>query len=524
MQYQAHRGVGTEFPENTMPAFVAAVAQHYALIEVDPCFTADGVCVLLHDRTLNRTCRQKDGRCLEQEIAIDEISYDQALTYDAGLAKSPKFRGTTIPTLQALLEMAAESDVTVKLDHRIQSFQPEETEILFQLVESSHAKTAFTVSEFSYLEQVMKRFPHAQIHYDGLVDESTLQRLCDLVPQEQRTVWLCLPSQDTAWVRVPKADPALCAAVKRCAKLGLWILKTPEQLNIAEQYQADFIETPGQLKPIPPFSGWTDCHTHTKFSHDATAEPLDLVQQADQHRLSALAFTDHCDIEFCQTMDEVTPICHSVEAARICQAGINHLQIHTGVEIGEAIWHMDAADDLLSRETFDVVLGSVHAVRYPGYSMPYAQIDFSTFPVHELPDFLTAYFADLLEMARTADFDVLTHLTCPLRYIQGKYGIPVQMASYNEVIGQILQTIIDRGIALEVNTSGMHPPVPFLMPDVPIIQRYLAMGGTLLTLGSDAHIAENLANGFEEAVSILKGIGVQWLCNYQRRIAIPYGI
>lgn len=524
MQYQAHRGVGTEFPENTIPAFIAAIEQRYAVIEADPCFTADGVCVLLHDRTLNRTCRLKDGSPLNEDIAIDQITYEQAQTYDAGLAKAPKFRGTTIPTLQSLFELVEGTDVLIKLDNRIQSFDPKETETLFQLVESSTAKIAFTVSDFSYLERVLKRFPHAQIHYDGAVDESNLQRLCDLVPREQRTVWLCLPSKDTAWVRVPTANPTLCTAVKRCARLGLWILRTPEQLHIAEQYQADYIETPGELKPIPPYSGLADCHIHTVFSHDSMTEPSELVAQAAKHPLSAIAFTDHCDIEFCQTIDEVTPIRHSVEAAQTCQVGSASLDIHTGVEIGEGIWHMDVTDKLIHSEPFDVVLGSVHAVRYPGYSMPYSRIDFSAFPANELPDFLAAYFNDLLEMAQTADFDVLTHLTCPLRYIQGKYGLPVQMAAYDEVIGQILQTIIDRGIALEVNTSGMRAPSPFLMPDVPILQRYLAIGGTLLTLGSDAHIAANVANGFEETVAILKKLGVQWLCSYRRRIAIPYAI
>lgn len=47
MKFQAHRGVGTEFPENTMPAFIAAAAQGYDYIELDPAFTADGKCVII---------------------------------------------------------------------------------------------------------------------------------------------------------------------------------------------------------------------------------------------------------------------------------------------------------------------------------------------------------------------------------------------------------------------------------------------------------------------------------------------
>ena len=42
MLFQAHRGVSTEYPENTIPAFAAAAWQGYQVIELDPTFTADG--------------------------------------------------------------------------------------------------------------------------------------------------------------------------------------------------------------------------------------------------------------------------------------------------------------------------------------------------------------------------------------------------------------------------------------------------------------------------------------------------
>ena len=38
MLFQAHRGVSTEYPENTMPAFEAAWTQGYQIIETDPLF------------------------------------------------------------------------------------------------------------------------------------------------------------------------------------------------------------------------------------------------------------------------------------------------------------------------------------------------------------------------------------------------------------------------------------------------------------------------------------------------------
>ena len=249
MLYQAHRGVGTEYPENTMSAFRAAVEQGYALIELDPCFTLDGQCAILHDRTLNRTCRQTNGAPLEEPLEIEKITYAQALTYDAGVAMDARFRGTRIPLLSEALALGKATGVTIKLDNKMQRFSAAQLHALFDLVEASGAKTAFTCSQLDFAQKVLRRFPQAEIHYDGLVDAESLGALREMAPQNQLTAWLCLPSPETEWVRVPRADAARCALVKQYAQLGLWILSTPAQLETARKLGADVIETPGQLKP-----------------------------------------------------------------------------------------------------------------------------------------------------------------------------------------------------------------------------------------------------------------------------------
>ena len=60
--YQAHKGVSSNYPENTMRAYRAAVREGYGIIECDPKYTKDGVIVLLHDRTVNRTGRNSRGK------------------------------------------------------------------------------------------------------------------------------------------------------------------------------------------------------------------------------------------------------------------------------------------------------------------------------------------------------------------------------------------------------------------------------------------------------------------------------
>lgn len=62
------------------------------------------------------------------------------------------------------------------------------------------------------------------------------------------------------------------------------------------------------------------------------------------------------------------------------------------------------------------------------------------------------------------------------------------------------------------------------MPDIPIIKRYKELGGYLLTLGSDAHIAKCIAHGFDYALSELSRLGFKNIYYYKNRKPIPQEI
>lgn len=249
MLFQAHRGVSTQFPENTMPAFEAACAQGYQVIEMDPAFTADGQCVTFHDKKINRTCRTDRGELIPEEQLVAEMTYDQLLKLDAGLFMGEQFRGTRVPMLRQVLEFAAEKGLLAKLDNKFERFTPEQQEAFFQIVEASGASVAFTCKFPETIAPVAARFPKAQIHYDGAVTEETILQVKALLKENPLTVWLPLPSPLTDWVTVPMASEDLCKMVKKHAKLGLWILEAQEQLQQAKELGADIIETTGAIKP-----------------------------------------------------------------------------------------------------------------------------------------------------------------------------------------------------------------------------------------------------------------------------------
>ena len=249
MLFQAQRGVSTEFPENTMPAFQAALEQGYQVIELDPVFTADGQCVVFHDATVNRTCRTDAGEPLPEGSKVTELTWEQLQALDAGLFMGEAFRGTKVPLLSEALAFGREKNLLIKLDNKFERFEPHLRENFLTIVENSGARVAFTCGKTETIRELAPRFPEAEIHYDGPVDETALETVKGLLRGNPLTVWLPLPSRLTTWVKVPMATPELCRMVKTYGKLGLWILETETQLEEAVSLGADIIETTGSVKP-----------------------------------------------------------------------------------------------------------------------------------------------------------------------------------------------------------------------------------------------------------------------------------
>lgn len=108
-----HRGWTTTAPENTIPSFKQAKLNGCDYVETDIAFTSDGVAVLLHDTSINRTARNADGTSLSETVNIADITYETALTYDFGIWKGEEFAGTKIPTFEELLIFAKRTGLKI---------------------------------------------------------------------------------------------------------------------------------------------------------------------------------------------------------------------------------------------------------------------------------------------------------------------------------------------------------------------------------------------------------------------------
>lgn len=90
-----HRGANALAPENTVASADSALAHGAQWIEVDVRKSKDGVLFNLHDETLNRTTNGK-GK-------LSDMLSEEVRKLDAGAWFSPKYRGTSIPTIAEML-------------------------------------------------------------------------------------------------------------------------------------------------------------------------------------------------------------------------------------------------------------------------------------------------------------------------------------------------------------------------------------------------------------------------------------
>lgn len=258
----------------------------------------------------------------------------------------------------------------------------------------------------------------------------------------------------------------------------------------------------------------SDCHNHSACSPDGKDTVERMCRQAAELGLYAYTLTDHCE---CQEYESryrprVRKAWGEMERARDSFSG--KFRFYRGIELGQPNQDLPAAEQALSQREYDFVIGSIHNIR--GFE-DFFFLDYTREGPEFIDRLLSAYWQELLEVIRWGGFDSLGHLTYPLRYIVGDHGIPVDLTRHREQIDGVFRALIRAEKALEVNTSGLRQKIGRTLPDLPLLARYHELGGRLVTLGSDAHRAEDLGKGVDEGMELLKQAGFREFAVYEKR-------
>lgn len=167
IQVTAHRGDWRNAPENSLRAFQYAAAMGVDIVELDLKKTKDGVIVIMHDETINRTT---NGRGKASDFTFDEI---RKFGLRNGIGRVTK---NQIPTLKEVMLALKGTGVKVNLDKSYDVYN----EAYVILKETGTLKQAIFKSEVSY--------PELKARYPQLIDSIIYMPVIGLDKPEAKQV------------------------------------------------------------------------------------------------------------------------------------------------------------------------------------------------------------------------------------------------------------------------------------------------------------------------------------------------
>lgn len=257
----------------------------------------------------------------------------------------------------------------------------------------------------------------------------------------------------------------------------------------------------------------SDYHIHSKFSGDSNEELERIVNRAKKLGLEEIAITDHMDLDtnnnsqtFVLDLDEYIKTLLDLK-----EKYKKDLDIKIGMEFGIQKHLVEKASELLKKYPFDFIISSVHSIDRILIDRPEYWENLTMKEGHE------KYLKNVLECARKNEaFSVFGHLDFISRYGGvDKKGI-IDYIAYQDLIDEILKTLIEKGKGIEINTSGIRYLENRFYPADVVLKRYKELGGEIITVGSDSHRAEDIAKNFKEVEEKLESLGIKYLSSFDK--------
>lgn len=251
-----------------------------------------------------------------------------------------------------------------------------------------------------------------------------------------------------------------------------------------------------------------DYHVHTDFSGDCSIPMESVIQAGVNKGLKEICFTDHLDIDstdgsgdFVFSHEDYSEVIN-----RFRDKYNGQIEIKMGVEIGLQPHVLNSSREFVRGNDFDFALASMHCCERLDFYLG----DF--FNQYTTEEAICHYYNELDSMLdKFKDYSVLGHLDIYKRYNPASMKIPFK--KYNKLVERVLKKVIKEEKGIEINTSGLRGPIMESLPGWEIVELYRALGGEILTLGSDSHGGETLCANFEE---VLRGLKVRGFNNIYR--------
>ncbi|MGI6168160.1 MAG: histidinol-phosphatase HisJ family protein [Christensenellales bacterium] len=260
-----------------------------------------------------------------------------------------------------------------------------------------------------------------------------------------------------------------------------------------------------------------DYHLHSRYSADSETPMEHMAQQAQSLGLREICFTDHVDIGFSlHGIAFEVDLPAYLENLTSLRKKYPALPIKAGLEVGHTPENTAATAALLADCPLDFIIASVHLldgedIFCAGYTPSMRK------KVYQ--DYLLA----CLHTAKTApQFNVLGHVNYPSK-LPVFCDKPLYYDDAPDILDEIFRALIARGKGIEINTSPLRKTRD-IESTLSYMRRYRALGGEIITLGSDAHRPETIGFLFPEMIEALKSQGFAYLCTFDRQSPIFHSL
>ena len=263
----------------------------------------------------------------------------------------------------------------------------------------------------------------------------------------------------------------------------------------------------------------TDCHAHSSFSSDSSTPVEVMIEKAISYGFTYFYLTDHMDFDFPDNEEGLDFVFNPSEyferLSKLKLAYRDKIEIRAGIELGlqttESV--KKQIRELLDTYSFDLIIGSTHLVdNLDPYHLAYWN---ERSEEEALNRFFEATYDNITTLPK---INVLGHLDYAIRYSPSK-GVNFTYETYKTILDKIFCFIIENNIALEVNTAGFKHGLNKPNPGPDVIKRYLELGGSMISIGSDGHVPEYYGYKFDETRKMLLDLGISYYTTFQNGVA-----
>jgi histidinol-phosphatase (PHP family) len=258
-----------------------------------------------------------------------------------------------------------------------------------------------------------------------------------------------------------------------------------------------------------------DLHLHTARCGHATGTPIEYVEAARTAGLDVVCFTDHLPMpegypqHYTMRHDELAAYFEDVAAAAAHSRETDGPEVLSGVEADWLPGDVAFTRAVLGSWGLDMVLGSVHFLGDWAFDDPDLVARYGSVVIDELWE---RYFTEVAAAARSGLFDVIAHPDLVKKFGYKPTCDPTPWYEETAV------ALAEGGCAIEVNTGGMRKPVREVYPALGLLEACFKRG-VAATVGSDAHAADEVGAGCDEARTLLHAAGYRSLVVFRARHA-----